>query len=157
VRALRAAAGGKSGVRMIRAKRFSRTFLTLEVLLVGVVGVAQLQTQSSPPVQANESAESKPSRVRVSQGVAVAFLAKRVDPEYPKDLKKKGVQGLVTLKVLISREGDVSEVAAISGNPTLASLATSAVKQWKYKPYLLQGQPVEVETTVQINFTLSER
>jgi len=64
---------------------------------------------------------------------------------------------MVLLKVMISKDGDVTEVATISGRPDLAALASDAVRQWKYKPYLLSGQPVEVETTVGINFTLSER
>ena len=87
--------------------------------------------------------------------VAVGLLVKRVNPEYPKDVKKKRIQGLVTLRILISRQGDVSQVTLVSGHPALAPLAIDAVKQWRYKPYLLQEEPVEVETTVQINFTLS--
>ncbi len=70
-------------------------------------------------------------------------------------MKKKRIQGLVTLRILISRQGDVSQVTLVSGHPALAPLAIDAVKQWRYKPYLLQEEPVEVETTVQINFTLS--
>jgi TonB family protein len=94
-------------------------------------------------------------RVRVSQTVSQGLVVKRVYPRYPPEARKEHVQGTVVLMVLISREGDVSEVKLISGDPILAPAAIDAVKQWKYKPYLLDGRPVEVETTVQINFTLS--
>lgn len=64
------------------------------------------------------------------------------------------MQGLVVLKTLIAKDGSVADLQLISGHPMLASAAIDAVKQWKYRPYLLDGQPSEVETQVQINFTL---
>jgi periplasmic protein TonB len=96
-----------------------------------------------------------PTRVRVTQKVMELFIVKKVPPEYPKEARQKRIQGTVVLQGIISREGDVAEISVVSGDPMLTPAAIEAVKQWKYKPYLLNGQPVEVETQLQLNFTLS--
>lgn len=97
-----------------------------------------------------------PQRVRVSSGVALGLLVKKVDPEYPADAKEQHIQGVVVLKENIDKEGNVYNVELISGHPLLAPAAMDAVRQWKYKPYLLNGIPVAVETQAQVNFTLSD-
>jgi protein TonB len=96
-----------------------------------------------------------PQRVKVSNIVAQKLLVKKVNPEWSKDLRKKRIQGMVTLGVEISKNGDVTEVKLISGHPALAQAAMDAVRQWKFKPYLLNGEAVEVETQISINFTLA--
>jgi periplasmic protein TonB len=96
-----------------------------------------------------------PQRVRVSQGIAIRLLEKKVNPKYPEDARQAGVQGTVVLRILVSKAGEVSKIELISGDQMLAPAAIEAVRQWKYKPYLLNGNPVEVDTTVQVNFTLS--
>jgi TonB family protein len=95
-----------------------------------------------------------PQRVRVSSGVAQGMLAKKVNPDYPLDARQQLIQGVVVLKVNIDKDGNVYKVELISGHPSLAPAAIDAVKQWKYKPYLLNNNPVEVETQVQVNFVL---
>lgn len=95
-----------------------------------------------------------PQRVRVSAGVAAGLLVTKVPPHYPEDLRQQRVQGTVVLKVNIDKEGNVYKTELISGQPLLAPAAIEAVGQWKYKPYLLNGVPVEVETQVQVNFVL---
>jgi protein TonB len=117
-------------------------------LSVGLLAFCVATTAATPQV-------ATPQRVRVSTGVAETFLVKRVNPEYPKDLRKQRIQGMVVLNVRISKDGNVIAVTLVSGHPVLAQLATDAVKQWKYKPYLLNGEAVEVETEVRINFTLA--
>ena len=97
----------------------------------------------------------RPQRVRVSSNVAVKLLLKRVNPVYSKELREQRVQGMVTLYARISKDGDVIDVKLISGQPALAQPAIDAVKQWKYKPYLLNGEPIEMETQVLVNFTLA--
>lgn len=114
----------------------------------------RLKDPPSPSAQEQPKQPLAPQRVRVSTGVAEQLLVKRVDPDYPKDLRKQRVQGMVVLNVRISTDGDVVDVKLVSGHPALAQLAIDAVKQWKYKPYLLNGQAVEVETQVVVNFTL---
>jgi len=96
-----------------------------------------------------------PQRVRVSQGVSAGLLVRKVNPEYPEEARRGRVQGMVLLHVLISKEGDIAKVEVVSGDPLLAPEAIRVVKQWKYKPYLLNGNPVEVDTQILINFTLS--
>lgn len=76
-------------------------------------------------------------------------------PLYPSDAKAKHVQGTVVMRAIISRTGTVENLEVISGPDPLRQAAADAVSRWKYKPYLLNGQPTEVETTININFTLS--
>lgn len=105
------------------------------------------------PGDANHPAVSQ--RVRVSQGVMAGLLITKVAPEYPAAARDQRIQGAVVLAVIIDREGSVSNIQLISGHPLLAPAAIDAVKQWKYKPYLLNGEPVEIETQVTVNFSLA--
>jgi TonB family protein len=93
-----------------------------------------------------------PQKLRVSQGVMEGNLLHKVDPAYPVEARAARIQGDVILMVIISREGDVSHLEVISGHPLLAEAATKAVKQWKYKPYSLNGNPVEIESTIKVQF-----
>lgn len=97
----------------------------------------------------------KPKMVHVSQGVSSGLLVHKVTPQYPPIAKQARMQGAVVLKAIIGKDGKVENVQPESGNPLLASAAVSAVKQWRYKPYVLDGNPVEVETTVTVNFHLA--
>jgi protein TonB len=96
-----------------------------------------------------------PQRVRVSSGVQNGLLVRKVNPTYPPLARQARIQGVVILQAQISKEGNIENLQLVSGHPMLAPAAIEAVKQWKYKPYLLNGEPVEVETQVQVNFTLS--
>jgi protein TonB len=82
-------------------------------------------------------------------------LIKRVNPVYPPLARQARIQGQVVLHAVISKDGSITGLNLVSGHPMLAPAAIDAVKQWKYKPYLLNGEPVEVDTEVQVNFTLS--
>lgn len=95
-----------------------------------------------------------PQRVRISQGVTKGLLFRRVEPNYPPLARAARVQGDVVLKAIIDKNGDIQDLQLISGHPMLVPAAIAAVKQWRYKPYLLNGQPVEVETTITVIFTL---
>ncbi|MGO9087327.1 MAG: energy transducer TonB [Candidatus Sulfotelmatobacter sp.] len=96
-----------------------------------------------------------PQRIRVSSGVSTGLLVRKVNPTYPPLARQARIQGVVVLSAQISKEGNIQNLQLISGHPMLAPAAIEAVKQWKYRPYLLNGEPVEVETQVQVNFTLS--
>jgi len=96
-----------------------------------------------------------PQRIRVSSGVSQGLLVRRVQPTYPPLARQARIQGVVILQAQISKEGNIENLQLISGHPMLAPAAIEAVRQWKYRPYLLNGEPVEVETQVQVNFTLS--
>ena len=108
---------------------------------------------SSTPVAVPKVAT--PQRVRVSSGVSTGLLIKKVTPNYPPLAKQARIQGTVILQAEISKEGTIQNLQLISGHPMLAPAAIEAVKQWRYKPYLLTGEPVAVETQVQVNFSLS--
>ena len=83
-------------------------------------------------------------------------LISKVVPVYPEIAKAAHVQGVVVLHAMISKTGDVENLSVISGSPMLTASAIDAVKQWKYNPYLLNGQPRDVETTINVHFTLAE-
>jgi len=101
-----------------------------------------------------EIAPGVPQRVRVSQGVMASLVLQKVPPVYPQDAKDQRIQGMVLMRVMIDKQGAISNIQLISGHPLLAPAAIDAVKQWQYRPYLLNGNPVEVETQVQVIFTL---
>jgi len=96
-----------------------------------------------------------PQRVRVSAGVTSGLLIRKVNPVYPPLARQARIAGTVVLRAVISKDGSIENLQLISGHPMLAPAAIDAVKQWKYKPYLLNGEPVEVDTEVQVNFTLA--
>jgi periplasmic protein TonB len=93
-------------------------------------------------------------RVNVSQGVSQGLLIKKVQPSYPKTALVMRIEGEVDLTATISKTGEITSVKALKGDPQLTKAAVDAVKQWKYKPYLLNGEPVEITTQVTINFKL---
>ena len=97
----------------------------------------------------------KITRVQVGSGVVGGLLISRVNPLYPPIARQARVQGAVVLKALIAKDGTITNLELISGHPMLAPAAIDAVKQWRYRPYLLNGEPVDVETQIQVNFTLS--
>jgi TonB family protein len=106
-----------------------------------------------PPPQ---PALAPPQRIRVGGNVQRANLLQKVTPAYPPDAKEARIQGIVNLAVIIGKDGTVQNVEVLSGHPLLIQAATDAVKQWVYKPTLLNGNPVEVVTQVDVTFTLSQ-
>jgi periplasmic protein TonB len=96
-----------------------------------------------------------PTRVRVSQGVTQGLVIRRIQPAYPPLARQARIQGQVVLQAVISKDGSIENLRLISGHPMLAPSALEAVKQWRYKPYFLNGEPVEVETQITVNFSLS--
>jgi protein TonB len=115
----------------------------------GVIGGIISSTPMAVPKVAT------PQRVRISAGVTSGLLIRRVQPVYPPLARQARIQGQVLLRAQISKDGSIENLQLISGHPMLVQSALDAVKQWKYKPYLLNGEPVEVDTEVQVNFTLS--
>jgi periplasmic protein TonB len=108
---------------------------------------------SSTPVAVPKVAT--PQRVRVSAGVTSGLLIRKVQPNYPPLARQARISGTVVLRAVISKDGSIENLSLVSGHPMLAPAAIDAVKQWKYKPYLLNGEPVEVDTEVQVNFSLA--
>jgi periplasmic protein TonB len=81
-------------------------------------------------------------------------LVHKVEPRYPAIAQQVGIQGTVVIKALISRNGNIEHAEAESGQPLLIAAALAAVREWKYRPYYLNGEPVEVETEITVNFVL---
>src|SRR5689334_2187857 len=108
---------------------------------------------SSTPVAVPKVAT--PQRVRVSQGVSQGLLIHQVKPNYPPLARQARIQGSVVLQAVIAKDGSIQGLHLVSGHPMLAPAAIEAVKQWRYKPYFLNGEPVEVETQITVNFTLA--
>src|SRR6266481_1201781 len=95
-----------------------------------------------------------PQVVKVSQGVMEGLILKRVQPRYPMQAMQMRIQGSVQLQATISKTGDITNLKVNSGDGILARAAQEAVKQWKYKPYYLNGEPVEIQTQILVNFKL---
>ena len=95
-----------------------------------------------------------PQRVRISQGVTKGMLVRQIQPTYPPIAKAARIQGDVILTAVIGKDGSIQDLQLVSGHPMLVPAAIEAVKQWHYRPYLLNGQPVEVETTITVIFSL---
>ena len=123
----------------------------------------RMATESSPSKELeNDGVEgpspkpvtTPPTRVRVSSGVSTGLLIKKVTPVYPEGARMARIQGTVVLQGEISRTGDITHLELLDGPSELAGSAVAAVRQWKYRPYLLMGQPVAVETQIIVNYQL---
>jgi len=99
---------------------------------------------------------SVPQRVPVTSTIEAAKLISRVQPVYPQLAIQARIQGNVVLHAIIGRDGQVSELQVLSGHPLLVNAALDAVRQWRYNPTLLNGQAVEVETTITVSFVLGQ-
>jgi TonB family protein len=124
-----------------------------------------LSSSSSQSAQAPDSEKSqqpaaqqapKPQvqRIRIGGNVAKSHLKHKVQPRYPQEARDNRIQGTVRLHVVLSTAGKVQQLEIVSGDPILAKAALEAVRQWKYQPTLLNGQPVEVDSTVDVVFSL---
>jgi TonB family protein len=114
--------------------------------------------ESAPPPDLGSGEEIMPKPIpqalNISQGVSRGLLYKKVQPIYPQNAVAMRIEGSVELMATISRTGDITHVKVLNGNLQLNKAAADAVKQWKYKPYLLNGEPVEIQTQITINFKL---
>lgn len=97
-----------------------------------------------------------PEKVRVMSGVTSGLLIKKVNPIYPPDARAAYIQGTVVLRAEISTAGEITDLELVDGPIELAGSSVAAVRQWRYKPYLLKGQPVAVDTQIQVNYQLRQ-
>ena len=117
----------------------------------GVIGGI---VSSSPTVTAIPKLEPV-KRIRVSQGVTRGMVIRKLEPAYPEIALGARITGVVLLKAIIGKDGDIKELQVVSGHPMLIPAALDAVKQWRYRPYLLNGEPVEVETNITVTFQIA--
>jgi protein TonB len=97
-----------------------------------------------------------PNSLTISSGVMVGNLLTKTLPTYPAIAKASHIHGTVVLQATISESGSIENLRVIGGPPMLQQAALDAVRSWRYKPYLLNGEPVEVETTINVVFNLGE-
>ena len=90
--------------------------------------------------------------LKISQGVSQGLLIKRVTPMYPRSALAVHTQGTVLIEATITRDGNVTNLKVLNGDPVLSRAAIDAVRQWRYKPYYLDGVPVEIQTQITVNF-----
>lgn len=114
-----------------------------------------LNGMHSVPVPVLAKTSPTPKRMRIASRVAEANLIHDVAPTYPPEAGRARIEGTVVLLAVIGKDGSVQDVRVESGLPILAQAAIDAVKQWRYRPYVLHGEPVEVDSRITINFTLS--
>jgi periplasmic protein TonB len=121
--------------------------------LGGVIGgiVSQTSTLAAVP----KLAVLQPKRIRISQGVTKGLLIQKIEPKYPPLALAARIWGEVILKAIITKDGEIKELELVSGHPMLTAAAIVAVRQWRFRPYLLNGEPIEVETTVTVTFKIS--
>jgi len=117
-------------------------------------GVLGGTIQPGPAGNLPSSPPPSPTRIRIGGNVQMAKLIRHVEPEYPDAARAAGLEGTVQLQLVIAKDGNPLSVSVLEGNPVLAAAALNAVKQWVYQPTLLNGQPIEVETTVEVPFKL---
>ena len=106
-------------------------------------------------LQGMRASEATPLTELANRHVTSARLIRRVAPEYPKKARKKGVEGVVRLHAIIGKDGTVQELTLVYGDPLLTDAALKAVRQWRYEPMRLNGDPVEVDTTIDVSFSLN--
>ena len=157
--AMRAATDGKATTCMNSGEAIQGQTFNRLVAVAPASSAPNAQSQPSAQAQATGVVPQglRPLRVRVSQGVMQGMVVSKVAPSYPPDARAARIQGSVVLGVIIGEDGNVQYVRVISGDPMLAPAAIDAVKQWKYRPYILNGDPIEVDTQITVNFTLSQK
>lgn len=121
-----------------------------------MTGMATTGAGAPPPNLGSGASAAKPilQTLNISQGVSQGMIIKQVQPNYPQIALTMRIEGSVELLATISKTGDITSVKVLSGDPQFTTAAMDAVKRWKYRPYMLNGAPVEIQTQVTINFKL---
>jgi len=125
---------------------------TAEAPSIATLGGTSQPEALNTIAHATTAVPAAPSSQRISQGVSDGLLIKRVQPIYPQQALQMHTQGKVALQATIAKDGSVRNVKVVSGPAVLGRAASEAVRQWKYRPYTLNGEPIEVQTEININF-----
>jgi protein TonB len=120
--------------------------------ILPVVGARSLGPPEPPREEIKKSVEKGP--LKVSESIVEAQLISRIEPRYPALALQTRLQGTVRLRAIISRDGRITSLEVLSGHPLLVQAALDAVRQWQYRPTMLNGEPVEVETSITVNFRM---
>ena len=122
----------------------------------GFLNILGAKSNTPPPPTPATTALTPRSPVKVSEGVVLASLIHRVEPIYPFIAKETRTEGVVELRAIIARNGSIQQLQIVSGNPVLALAAMEAVRQWRFRPTLLNGEPIEVDTFFTVKFHLGQ-
>lgn len=125
-------------------------------IIGGIVAAAPVAAPPPPPPVKVVEKPKEIQRIRVGGNVQQANLIRKVTPMYPPLAKQARISGTVRFTAIIGRDGTIQNLQLVSGHPLLVPAAQEAVKQWVYRPTLLNGEPVEVITQIDVNFTLSQ-
>jgi TonB family protein len=138
-------------------KRWLPLAATLGVLAVAVV--VALALWAWHPARTPASAASRPisTRVIVPSEIMRSQILYRTVPEYPETARRNGIEGIVALAVVVDKSGRVVELRPMGGPPVLSEAAAKAVQQWRFAPFLVGGEPVEAETTIEVGFRLTDK
>src|SRR5690348_9666338 len=109
----------------------------------------KIAAQSTPTPRNNTA---RPKRIRVSSGIMEELMIRKVEPVYPREAKQKNIRGDVMVRAVIDKRGHVVDAMVVKGDPLFGKAAVDAVKQWRYEPFTLNGEYIEVETTVTVTF-----
>jgi protein TonB len=118
-----------------------------------IAGFEPTDAPVQPPKETKKSEEKR--AVKISEPVQRALLISRPEPRYPPLAMQTRKEGTVLLHAIISRDGRISDLEVVSGSPWFVQAALEAVRQWRYRPTILNGEPVEVETSITVIFRLS--
>jgi TonB family protein len=150
---------------VLRSVRGTDTTLTISPAAQALSGMLEARRQAlassatdnvPPPPPAPSGLVSSPDRIKVGGNVQSAMIVSKVPPVYPNLAKSAHVEGVVKLAVVIAKDGTIQEIHSLGGPALLIGAAMDAVKQWVYRPTLVNGEPVAVETTIDVNFTLNQ-
>jgi protein TonB len=124
-------------------------------LINQLVNSSQKPVEPPPVVTPVVQQTKPPERIKVSSGVQEAMILSRKIPEYPRLALQTRQQGTVTFTAIIARDGTIQRLQLVSGHPMFIQAATEAVRQWRYRPTLLNGEPVEVVAPIEVKFILN--
>jgi protein TonB len=128
---------------------------TVGGVLGGIIGGIPSAAPPPPPPPPVKK-EAAPTRIKVGGNVQSAMIIRKTPPTYPQLAKSARVSGVVHLAAIISKDGTIQELHSLGGPALLIQAAMDAVKTWVYRPTMLNGEPVQVETTIDVNFTLNQ-
>ncbi len=154
-----AAAKGTAQPIMIKSgasKPVAKPVASIDAPMPSITGIAPAGNDAALPDLIGNSKAPTPKLqdLHVSEGVSRGLLVKQIQPAYPAGALRMQIEGAVELLATVSKDGNITAVKVLSGDPQLSHAAADAVKQWKYKPYLLNGEPVEIQTQVTVKFKL---
>jgi TonB family protein len=138
---------------------FWKPIFEVKPAAIPTAGAPKVEAVAERPAEPAATTEKPkpPKRVRVSQGVTEGSLIHKVTPNYPSSARWTHITGTVVMAALIDKEGNIANLVIVKPvGGGLDEAAYEGVKQWKYKPYFLQGQPVEIDTQITVNFVLGQ-